>query len=423
MRNHFHTIWAILGFVVHKIQNFKHTMFKKLVLFFLTTTSVFSQSTDGYWDNVRTTTETISLRAGEKKFIKSADFPAGTTEVVYRITILDDNQKLSSSLVSVLKSIPDPTGISQGTAGAIFLLSTISGDDKCKYSIYSSSPDVENYIKSNKTTNACFVQNTPTNKEAKLLSSNSSCLTKNSQNLWFAFQSDNWLMNQKVVLEIVPWVNKKLSRGWNTESKKELINFSKTLKVYPNLTKKEQFSACLLETISLKFTYKEYVALLSQEKNTLLDFMTEDCLRKTGETKILFNLSRDKAKSAFLAGKIDNAITILQNEIIYKNRAEALDYSVLGSYYLLSKQFDKAGKSFATGIEKDPTEIDLQLNLAHLYLFTNRLSEAKEIHKKYKNQNIDAKTSWAEQTKADFELFKKYNLPTDDFKKILRILE
>ncbi len=84
------------------------------------------QSKEGYWDNIRTTNETIILRAGEKKVIKTADFPEGTTEVVYRITILDDNQKVSSSLVSVLKAIPDPTGISQGAAGAVFLASTIS---------------------------------------------------------------------------------------------------------------------------------------------------------------------------------------------------------------------------------------------------------------------------------------------------------
>jgi len=62
-----------------------------------------AQFKDGYWDNIRTTNETVTLRAGEKKVVKSADFPEGTTEIVYRITLLDDNQKLSSSLVSVLK--------------------------------------------------------------------------------------------------------------------------------------------------------------------------------------------------------------------------------------------------------------------------------------------------------------------------------
>ena len=88
-------------------------MFKKLflILSLLTIANLFSQTQDGYWDNIRTTNETITLKAGEKKSIKTANFPEGTTEVVYRITLLDDNQKLSSSLVSVLKAIPDPTEI------------------------------------------------------------------------------------------------------------------------------------------------------------------------------------------------------------------------------------------------------------------------------------------------------------------------
>jgi len=58
-----------------------------------------------------------------------------------------------------------------------------------------------------------------------------------------------------------------------------------------------------------------------------------------------------------------------------------------------------------------------------LYMFTNRISESKEIHKKYQTQNINAKISWIQQTKKDFELFKKCRLPEDNFKKILRILE
>jgi hypothetical protein len=43
--------------------------------------------------------------------IKTDDFPVGTTELIYRITLLDDNQKIANSLVSLLKAVPDPTGI------------------------------------------------------------------------------------------------------------------------------------------------------------------------------------------------------------------------------------------------------------------------------------------------------------------------
>ena len=114
-------------------------MAKQLLSFitFLFTTLAFAQQ-DGYWDKDRSTTKEIKVSARDRIVIKTEDLPLGTTEIVYRITLLDENQQLASSLVSVLKSIPDPTGISQGSAGAVFVLSKISGDDKCTYAIFSS---------------------------------------------------------------------------------------------------------------------------------------------------------------------------------------------------------------------------------------------------------------------------------------------
>jgi hypothetical protein len=383
-----------------------------------------AQSKDGYWDNVRTTNETISLKAGEKKVVKTTDFPEGTTEVVYRITMLNDNQKLSSSLVSVLKAIPDPTGISQGAAGAVFLASTISGDDKCKYAIFTDPKISEAFISSGKTTNACLVQSTPVNKEARILKMKSSdCITLKTQNLYFAIQSDNWVLGEKVILEVVPWVDIKASRGWNSDSKNEIITLSKSLKVYSLLTNKDAFSVAFLEKISDKYTYKEFNNLIPIERSASIELVTEEALKKTGEDKKYFALFRERANAAVNQGKFEDAITIIQSELINKNHAESIDYATLANYYLLSKQFDKSEKVLNEAIAKDTTDINLQLQVAHLYLFTDRLSEAKDIHKKYKEQHINPKTSWIQQTNKDFALFSKCNLPDGNFKKILRILE
>jgi hypothetical protein len=43
------------------------------------------------------------LFARDRIVIKTDDFPVGTTELIYRITLLDDNQKIANSLVSLLK--------------------------------------------------------------------------------------------------------------------------------------------------------------------------------------------------------------------------------------------------------------------------------------------------------------------------------
>ena len=167
--------------------NINKILFILLICF--SVNSIFAQK-DGYWDKERAFKKEIVVSARERIVIKTEDLPVGTTEVVYRITLLDENQQLASSLVSVLKSIPDPTGISQGSAGAVFLLSKISGDDKCKYAIFSNEALASQYQKSGATEKACYEQNMAVSKDAKLLSIDKSlCILPNSNAMWFGFES------------------------------------------------------------------------------------------------------------------------------------------------------------------------------------------------------------------------------------------
>ena len=396
-------------------------MRNKLTILFLVATSFTFAQIDGYWDKERATSKQVIVTARDRIVIPLEELPQGTTEVVYRITILDENQQLSSSLVSILKSIPDPTGISQGSAGAIFLLSKITGNDECKYAIFTSKQKALDYKKSGKTDKACLYQNKPVNKEARRITIDETTCFLNSA-MWFGFESKNWLLNQKIVLEVVPWVDATLSRGWNVAHKKELVNVINNLKIFKALNKKEAFSACYLESITAKYTYKEYKRLLGIEIKKESDALVETCIQQTGETAKLVNLIRDKASKAFEAGRSAEAIAITQNEIIDANKAVAMDYFSLGDYYLLTKQFAKAEESYQRGLAIDPNEINLKLELAHVYLFTDRIAEAKEIHKTYKDYNVFPTVTWKQQVEHDFEVFKKYGLPSKNFKKILRIL-
>lgn len=384
--------------------------------------ATFYAQTDGFWDKERATTKEISLSAGKRALIKTEDLPVGTTEFVYRITLLDEGQKLTSSLVSVLKAIPDPTGISQGTAGAIQLTSAISGDDKCTYALFQEANAANVFFKDGKTDKACFEQKEKVNKEAKLISSSSLCLT-NLPNLWFGFESQNWLMNQKIVLEVVPWVDYKASRGWDKTTKNEILTIAKKLPVVSKLTKKDQFYAVFIENIAKKFTYRDFLQLLTVEKNNAIDKLTEESLKSTGELKAYYDIIREKSFAAFQKGNYEEAITIISTEMMAKNRATYIDYEILGDYYLISKQFTKAEETYNKGLKLNPSEIHFQLNLAHIYLFTDRISDAKDIHKKYAHESLSNGKTWIAQTKLDFTTFEKHELPTDDFKKILRVIE
>ena len=392
------------------------------VLFALFSSVIFAQSKDGYWDNIRTTSETITLGAGKKKMIKTADFPLGTTEVVYRISILDDNQKISSSLVSVLKAIPDPTGISQGSAGAVFLASTISGDDKCKYVVFANEKDALEYEKSSVLKNACVVQNEPINKEAKLLSEKSKCLNGN-QNLWFVFESDNWIMKQKIVFEVVPWVDYKFKNGWTNAAKKELLLEVENNEFFKSINQKDKLLGYFIETFTSKYNFNDFKEIIPAEKAKAFSDVMDESLKKSGLMNGYLEGIRAEAKRFLSAKEYEKGMSLIENEIIQKGRATDLDYGLQSDFYLLTKQYIKAEVAIKKAISMNATNIEHQLRLAHVYLFSNRVSEAKDIHKKYRSNNVSSSKSWTQATKEDFDNFKKNGLSTDDFKKILRILE
>ena len=390
-------------------------------LFF--TAVLFAQNSEGYWDNVRTTNETIIVEAGKRKAIKSADFPAGTTEMVFRISLLDDNQKISSSLVSLLKAIPDPSGISQGTAGAVFLLSTITGEDKCRFYVFANETDALQFEKSGAVKNACFAQEEPVNKAAKLLSEDSKCLSATPKNLWFAFESDNWVMKQKIVLEVVPWVDNNLKSGWSTQAKKELLKTIQQSDIALKVANKDLWFGTFLELFTKKYTYAEYQKLLAAEKVKAMETASEESLVKSGQLNSYLESLRKEAQQLRFSTKTPEAILTIQKEIIEKKRATAADYGLLGSLYLSSKQFVKAEEAYLKAVSLDKTALNYQLQLAHVYLFTNQLSKAKDLHKKYQNNHLSDGKSWAEQTKSDFQQFEKTGFYTSDFKKILRLLD
>ncbi|MFV8336678.1 tetratricopeptide repeat protein [Flavobacterium sp. RSP29] len=393
-----------------------------IVLTIISFQSVFSQK-DGYWDKARATTEEISVSARDRIIIKTQDLPEGTTEVVYRITLLDKNQQMASSLVSVLKAIPDPTGISQGSAGAVFILSKISGDDKCKYAVFSSSDLALKYKENGKTDDACLVQDTPVSKDAKRLSTEkSACMKTNSGNLWFGFESKNWIMNQKIILEIVPWVDNKLSRGWTIENRKSIIDQCKTSNMAQKMTNSDDFCVCILDKIQTKYKFKEFQKLLAVERAKAFKDFGNSCFGETSLSKSVYDDLRKQAAVSAKQGKQGEAILKLTT-IINDGKAAALDYNAIGNSYVLTKQYGKAIKFLKEGEKLDDSELLIKLNLAHAYLLNDNYSSAKAIYKEYQSQNVTDSLSWTEKVKQDFETFKKAGIKNDDFERVLKLID
>lgn len=391
------------------------------VSFCLFSFSVFGQQ-DGYWDKERATKKEITVSARDRIVVKTDDFPVGTTELIYRITLLDENQQLASSLVSVLKSIPDPTGISQGSAGAVFLLSKISGNDKCKYAIFTNEFATKDYQKKGLVNQSCFVQKEAISKDAKRISNTkSSCFNSNTSALWFGFESKNWVMKQKIILEVVPWVNTNLSRGWNLENRKNILSQIKTNEIAKKISNADLFCLCVSEKVQKEFTFQEFQQLLSIEKTKKINDLGTICFGETGAAEKVNSYLRNQVSELIKQKNYGEAISKLQTIINDKN-ANVSDYQTIGFAFILTKQFDKAIKQLKEGEKLDDTDLLIKLNLAHAYLFKKDFRAAKSIHKKYQSQNVTDSLAWSQKVKLDFEVFKKAGLVSKDFEKVLRIL-
>lgn len=382
--------------------------------------SIFAQK-DGYWDKDRAMTKEIIVPARDRVVIKTDDIPEGTTELIFRITLLDDNQQMSSNLISLLKSVPDPTGITKGAAGAVFIVSKISGDDQCKYAIFTTEQEGTKYQSSGITTAACLSQDTPVSKDAKrLFIDSSSCLQSNTKNLWIGFESANWVMKQKIILEIVPWVDSKLSRGWTVENRKFIINQCKTSALAQKMTNSDDFAICLQEKIQKRFRFQEFQKLLTIEQSKFYKDFGNACYSETSVSKTVYSDLKNSANEAIKKGDYSTAIknyTIIIND----QQATAIDYATTGYCYLVTKQYTKAFPVLKSGEKVDETELLVKLNLAHAYLLNGDYSEAKAIYKNYQTQNVNATTSWIQKVKDDFDFFQKNGIANDDFDRVLKL--
>jgi len=398
-------------------------MINKLVaLLFLNAFFSYAQQ-DGFWDKERAFTKEIKLGSGNRVVVKIDDLPEGASKFVYRISLIDENSKITNSLASVLKMIPDPTGISQGTAGAITLTNSFSGDDTCLFGIFTSEKSSNQFLVDGKLDKACYAIKDPVNKDSKVISIQNTKCFDNAPHLWFAFENKNWVLSTKIVLEVVAWVDVKASRGWNLETKKELVSIGKKLEWYKKSPNQEVFLAQFITVFTEKYKYSDFKQFLAVEKTKAIKEVQDITLKKSNQYDNYLNTIRVDAVKLYNDNKVDKAISKIQDEIIFNKAATAVDYGLLGHFYLFSKQFTKAEEYLNKAIALDKTDLTHQLHLAHVYLFTDRVSEAKDLHNQFKTQNITSQVSWINQTKSDFSEFEMKGFSTANFKKIIRILE
>ena len=392
-------------------------------LFFIIPFLVIAQTPNGYWDTQRTTTKEVTLSAGDKIVLKSEEFPIGTTELAYRITLLDENQKMVNDLASVLKAIPDPYFIGKGTGGALSLVSSISGADKCTYAVFVNEKVAADYATTEKTDKACIYQNNPVSKDAKIVGLKSTCLDENTKHIWFAFKNQNWLMGEKIVLEIVPWVDNVASKGWTKNNKSKILSLLQKESLSKNLKKDKanDINLCHLDKIMDKYKYQDFINLSSDEQRYYVQKNEEQCFKEVISISLYYELICFEAYALAKSGKYDEGILLIESKVVSKPDATAKNYNTLGELYLQSNQLEKALQTFLKAEQMDSSDLIIKMNLAHTYMFKDEVSKSKAIHKKFMNQNVYAKQTWKNKAINDLDHFKKSQLPKENIDKIWRL--
>ncbi|AMA48890.1 MULTISPECIES: tetratricopeptide repeat protein [Flavobacterium] len=393
------------------------------ILFILNLFVGYTQTPSGYWDNQRGTTKEVNLSAGEKGVVKIQDLPVGTTEIAYRITLLDENQKMVNDLSSVLKAIPDPYFIGKGTGSAISLVSSISGVDKCTYAVFLDESSSNDFVKTESVQKACLYQKNPISKDARLISLKSTCLNENTKNLWFTFKNQNWLMSEKIILEVIPWVDNIASRGWTKKNKENVIENIKHISLSKNLKSdvSNSIAFCLLNKIMEKYRFQDFLNLSKEEQILFVEQNDPICFKQANNMSFYNNLICQQAENLFKNKREEEAINWIQNKLITTEYANALDYNFLAEMYMNTNQFEKSLQTLLLAEDKDKSELKIKLNLAHIYMFLDDISKSKEIHKKYKSQNISTKQTWTNKTINDLEKFKKTSLPQENIDRIWKL--
>ncbi len=87
--------------------------------------------------------------------------------------------------------------------------------------------------------------------------------------------------------------------------------------------------------------------------------------------------------------------------------ANAGELNYFGWHLLETKRLDEAIQYLSRGIETEPNDVNIKVNLAHCYLFKNEYAHAIKLYKAYLAQKPDDESSLKSTIKQDFDFFLK----------------
>jgi hypothetical protein len=339
-----------------------------------------SRTATGYWDKERLVKQDFNIKAKNTDY-RVVNLPPGTTQISIRITLLGKNQEMLNSLADVVDAFPK---YGAAAAGGLKVTSIIMGEDRCNYHIFSTKEDADGYYTTGEVNNSCHSSDDVNNEMLYLDYAHSNgCVNGVRGQIYIGFYNKNKVFSERIILEVLPWIDNKSVSGWTQEVKNKFIErmIAQAPQDYPNKTK---MATCITEGIIAQKTLYEFMALGKESQKDFINEITSLCEESTKDKKSEEMEIRQKIRDASDSyGKI-----IVYNEIKDKGYFKERDYISCGKLYIETKQYLKGVKLLEKGVKEFDENLRLKLLLAHLYLFNEDVEQAKTIYKKYKNQNI-----------------------------------
>ena len=193
---------------------------------------------------------------------------------------------------------------------------------------------------------------------------------------------------------------------------------------------------CTMDSLTRTYSFEEYAALTEKEKHYRTMLLIQDCFEKSGNQ----NLGMEMGEVALLkkqrdtleqAGQFAELLTV-SRKIVDLGYPSVYNRLKLVRAYLLNGRNNEAFNAVESLSRQLPDDLQVNIYLAHAYLFKNQYDKAEKVYTKFKNrQNTSADNreyaqghTWEQMVGADFKFFiehKIFNSRYDNIKKKLKI--
>ncbi|MGB0521417.1 MAG: tetratricopeptide repeat protein [Flammeovirgaceae bacterium] len=185
---------------------------------------------------------------------------------------------------------------------------------------------------------------------------------------------------------------------------------------------------CYQDKFLSNYKPSAYSKMATTESQSISSKYLNDCFKETGNENL-----KEKRESASKIIEEINALTVLNDYSKLSNKYKelvALGYDDVntcnsaGWYFMLNKDFTQALEYYKKGLMKEPNNLYLLGNIAHLHIIEGRYKAAEKIYLENRKERLDNRMKWKDMVKEDFELFEDIGLgKSSDLDRIRALLK